>query len=673
MGGGLSRLRRCRHLESVLKIGVFQHGWWEGACRALTHDVVLLPVALPPGGNAYAADLAARVQNGTVVASTLRDQPVDLLLDNGATGLGFVRGSAGGDDLQIAHETSGVVLCSHFIDPLTTVFQGLDWRIAWQCLQSQSWVKAVWDRAQVAELTRFGAPNVMHLPMAAPDRIYDTRPLDPSKCQDVVSFVGGQNTNYFSQNVTVPTTSLFAGVMAHAIRADLPGLTFCEIYHDTYGIGEPPKDEDDLATRADKVMTYFNAKLFYHASLCLRNRDRFVIFLKRQLGDKFYLVGTGWDTAYGLSTAPRFETSDAYFNHFREAAINLNLVNGNAETGLNMRHYEITAAGGFLLCYEQPELGEHFEIGKECAVFRNESDLLDKIEYYLANPEERVAIAQAGQQRTLNHHLYRHRLQTVLQAIQPGPPPVEYATTKLWDDVKSLLPEADIVLDCGANIGQMARSFRNTYPGAEIYSFEPVRSVFEQLRKTCEEVNAHAVRKAVADRDGTATINLTASAEANSLLDFQEGNPCAKWTRVVGRETVEVCSLDRWCRDNDIDTRRVDLVKLDVQGAELQALKGAPALLETARLIYLEVSFVPIYKDCPLFGEIDGFLKAAGYRRHAVYPSDQPKHWGDALYVKIPQPANCRAGRARLSLGVKRPAHTKNKGGHGPPYEKVER
>ena len=167
------------------------------------------------------------------------------------------------------------------------------------------------------------------------------------------------------------------------------------------------------------------------------------------------------------------------------------------------------------------------------------SDLLDKLEYYLANPEGRVAIAQAGQERTLNHHLYRHRLQTVLQAIQPGPPPVEYATTKLWDDVKSLLPEADIVLDCGANIGQMARSFRNTYPGAEIYSFEPVRSVFEQLRKTCDEVNAHAVRKAVSDRDGTATIHLTASAEANSLLDFQEGKPCGKVTRGGG-----------WCPDS---------------------------------------------------------------------------------------------------------------------------
>ena len=51
------------------------------------------------------------------------------------------------------------------------------------------------------------------------------------------------------------------------------------------------------------------------------------------------------------------------------------------------------------------------------------------------------------------------------------------------------------------------------------------------------QLGGHAVKKAVGDRDGSATINLTASPEANSLLDFQEGNPCAQWTRVVGRKS----------------------------------------------------------------------------------------------------------------------------------------
>lgn len=617
-----------------MNIGVFQHGWWNSACAALSHQVTDLAIARTADGNAYSADLASRIEHGTATLARLQGLSIDLLLDNGGTGLGFSRVPGGTDELKIAHEVANKILISHLIDPVTTALQGLDWPTTWQSLQSPGWIKAVWDRAQVTELQRFGVPNVVHLPMAAVDREYNTTPLDPSQTRPVVSFVGGQNSTYFISNNAVASGSLLAGVLAHAARSDTPALNFFDIFYTLYGLALPPQEGDDKSLRSDKVRDYFNAKFYYHAALCMRNRDRFVIFLKRHLGDQFHLVGRGWDKAYGLPTAPRFETDHEYLDNFRTAAININLVNGNAETGLNMRHFEITAAGGFMLCYEQPELAEHFEIGKECAVFGSESDLIDKTNYYLANPDERAAIALAGQKRTLSQHLYSHRLGTLLAMVTPKEAPVEFSKTNMWDDLRALVPRAGVVLDCGANIGQMARSFRNLYPDADIYCFEPVSSVFEKLRDACCEVNAKAVKKAVSDHDGTATIHLTASPEANSLLGFQEGNPCAQWTRPVGEENVEVCTLDGWCRQEGVNPDTIDVIKLDVQGAELKALYGAKRLLETVRVIYLEVSFVPIYKDCPLFPEIDRFLTECGYRRHAVYPSDQPHNWGDALYVK---------------------------------------
>lgn len=618
----------------TMRIGVFNSGWWKAACEVSSLEAVDLPVAAHPSGNAYLADLAARNVSGKAANEILAGHTVDMLVDNGGEGLGFVQGAGGMDDLTLSHEMAGKRLFSHFIDPLVTALQGLDWSVVWQSLQSRTWVKAVWDRAQVVELQRFGVPNVIHLPMAAPDRVYDTRPLDPSKCRPIVSFVGGQNTSYFTTTAPVPPSKLLAGTLAQAVRGDLPNMNFCEIYHDAYGLGELPQERDDLQTRVKKTALYFSSKLFYNAGLCIRNRDRFVMFLARKLGDTFHLVGKGWDAVYGLATAPRLESSAAYFDHFREAAINLNLVNGNAETGLNMRHFEITAAGGFMMCYDQPEISEHFEVGKECVVFRNEVDLLEKTRYYLDHPEQRAAIALAGQKRTLSSHLYSHRLQSLVALATPRPLPVEYSRTKRRDELERFMPNPDVVLDCGANIGQTAKDYRDLYPHAEIYSFEPVKAVFEQLRVVCAELGVHAVQRAVGDRDGKAMINLTASPEANSLLGFQEGNPCAQWTRIVGREEVDVCTLDRWCEENDIDPKRVGVLKLDVQGAELQALYGARKLLETTKVVYLEVSFVLIYEDSPLFGEIDAFLTECGYRRHAVYPSDQPHNWGDALYVK---------------------------------------
>ena len=51
-------------------------------------------------------------------------------------------------------------------------------------------------------------------------------------------------------------------------------------------------------------------------------------------------------------------------------------------------------------------------------------------------------------------------------------------------------------------------------------------------------------------------------------------------------------------------------------------------------MVLTEVSFVPLYKDSPLFEDVDAFLTEVGFRRVGVYPSDQPQNWGDALYVR---------------------------------------
>ena len=83
-----------------------------------------------------------------------------------------------------------------------------------------------------------------------------------------------------------------------------------------------------------------------------------------------------------------------------------------------MRHFEITACGGFMLTYPTPELPSFFEIGKECEVFYSEADLLEKIAFYLAHPEKRHEIAAAGQRRTLSEHLYSHRFTRLVELLR---------------------------------------------------------------------------------------------------------------------------------------------------------------------------------------------------------------------------------------------------------------
>lgn len=401
-----------------MKIAIVGDGWWRAACEAAGESATTLAPAVDPPANPYSADARARSAVGQHWRESVNAEGSEAILDNGGAGLAFVRQGGDASSVSLVHELAHVPLMSHWIDPLVTVFQNLPWPALWHCLQSDTWFKFVFDKPQTMELEAFGVPQVHHMPMAAPDRDYDRTPLTPEAARHAVSFVGGQNTSYFTPQNRSPASSLLAGTFAQAARADMPDVCFYDIFFDLFGFGDPPSRDEPLETRMRKAQEYYQHKLFYNASLCIKQRERFVVFLKRKLGDTFALYGERWDRTYGLPCQPPMPSYDDYLNHFRTTAINLNFVNGNSDSGLNMRHFEITAAGGFLLCYHQPEIEDLFAVGRECDTFHNEQELLEKIRFYLEQPQRRIDIAAAGQRRTLSQHLYSHRLRSMLDIVR---------------------------------------------------------------------------------------------------------------------------------------------------------------------------------------------------------------------------------------------------------------
>jgi len=171
-------------------------------------------------------------------------------------------------------------------------------------------------------------------------------------------------------------------------------------------------------TRAKKSAEYFTQKFAYHAYLAVKHRDRFARFLKIKLGDTVELIGDHWERLYGLKHTPRIWDRRILHQRIRRIPICLNFIKGNWETGLIIRHFEIPAYGGFMLTYHTAELPACFEIGKECDVFRDEEELLQKIHHYLNHPDERRAIATAGQRRALSEHLYSHRVTRLVELLR---------------------------------------------------------------------------------------------------------------------------------------------------------------------------------------------------------------------------------------------------------------
>ena len=99
---------------------------------------------------------------------------------------------------------------------------------------------------------------------------------------------------------------------------------------------------------------------------------------------------------------------------FHLSKINLNFTSKPIKTGLPQRIWDIMGAGGFVLTNYQAEIGNFFEIGKDIEGFASEQELLDKVDYYLKNDADRVAIARNGCNKVRKYHSLENRLSQLL-------------------------------------------------------------------------------------------------------------------------------------------------------------------------------------------------------------------------------------------------------------------
>lgn len=362
--------------------------------------------------------LSQRLEDGPKVRAYLEENDIDLVLDFNTELMTF--SPADGTPHKFAMTTAlmGIPYVASYLDPVTSTMHQVPWVDHWQLLESPDWIKWIFETAHGDELRRLGVPHVLIMPMAAGDGNYNTEPLPEPSPGAVVAFLGHPASSWFRGNQPIHSGDLFAGFTAAAVKADMPDLAFHHIFYDLYEFAEPPRTTDDFPTRAQKSAHYYSQKFAYNAYLAVRQRDRFARFLKRKLGDLFELVGDHWNDYYGLTHTPRIWKRERLQERMRQVPICLNLMKGNLESGLNIRHFEITSNGGFMLTYDTPELHQCFRVGEECDVFRSESELLDKIQFYLANPARRRDIARAGQQRTLREHLYSHRITRLVELLR---------------------------------------------------------------------------------------------------------------------------------------------------------------------------------------------------------------------------------------------------------------
>lgn len=182
----------------------------------------------------------------------------------------------------------------------------------------------------------------------------------------------------------------------------------------------------------------------------------------------------------------------------------------------------------------------------------------------------------------------------------------------------------------------------------EVIGFEPVQAEFEKLSREKKEHERFLPYFVGDGSKGTfreCNFPMTSSLfEPNTRLLAKFQN-LEELVRVVKREPVETRRLD------DIpEVKGTDLLKLDIQGAELLALRGGEKMLDDVLVVQTEVEFVELYENQALFADVDSFLRGRAFQFHKMSWTGRTFRplifnnnrnaamsqwlWGEAIYVR---------------------------------------
>ena len=194
---------------------------------------------------------------------------------------------------------------------------------------------------------------------------------------------------------------------------------------------------------------------------------------------------------------------------------------------------------------------------------------------------------------------------------------------ELWL-MQSYLPEARIVFDVGANVGDwslQAHKFLKNSPEAKVYAWEPFPATAEKLRARLGPW-AEVVTAAASDQDGTAEIWISpCNSTLNSL--HQRDSLQASYGIAPAREKVTITTrtLDSFCREKNIE--HIDFLKIDVEGHEVAVLRGFRESLAAGRAKLIQMEYGGAWIDSrSLLRDVYRLFENTPYTMHKLFPGE---------------------------------------------------
>jgi FkbM family methyltransferase len=206
------------------------------------------------------------------------------------------------------------------------------------------------------------------------------------------------------------------------------------------------------------------------------------------------------------------------------------------------------------------------------------------------------------------------------------------------------------VFDVGGHKGESIKFLRELFPTAQIHSFEPDPATFAVLAAAAD-ARTRCHNLALSDADGRVAFYRNRISHTSSLfpinlesrdsiylagLRAQQAEP--ERGRFNERVDVEALRLDHFCERHGI--ARVDLLKIDVQGAEFRVLAGAGRVLEQVGALIVEISFYDYYEHRGSFLEIEQIIAPFGFRLFSISeisnnPMNGRTDWAEVIYKRL--------------------------------------
>ena len=198
-----------------------------------------------------------------------------------------------------------------------------------------------------------------------------------------------------------------------------------------------------------------------------------------------------------------------------------------------------------------------------------------------------------------------------------------------WQYLNSL--NIKTILDIGANVGQFAKEAREKIPEVMIYSFEPLKEIYQKLNKEFKtDKRFQSFNFALGDKTEKIIMNKSSYSPSSSILSMSDNHKrLFPHTKEHTEEIIYVKRLDDMSINIKLD--REILIKIDVQGFENKVIDGGVNTFKISKVILIENSFIELYKDQATFDKTYQKLKSLDFVYNGSLQQKVNKETGEII------------------------------------------